>query len=70
MGEDTSDAEVRVLNVMGGEIVRAVYRIKPGARRHGRWNSMASLTSDGILRITDSQYEEPVEALHVGERCF
>ena len=66
-----SDAEVGVLNVMGGEIVRAVY----GDQTRGdggtvELNSTASLTSDGILQITDSQYEEPVEALHVGEHCF
>ena len=70
-GEDMSDAEVRVLNVMGGEIVRAVYRDQTrGDGGTVELNSTASLTSDGILRITDSQYEEPVEALHVGERLF
>ena len=70
-GEDMSDAEVRVLNVMGGEIVRAVYRDQTrGDGGTVELNSTASLTSDGILRITDSQYEEPVKALHVGERLF
>ena len=66
-----SDAEVRVLNLMGGEIVEAVYRDE--TRPDGGANALRStgtLSSTGVMRITDSLYEEAVETLHVGERLF
>ncbi len=70
-GEEKSDAEVRVLNLMGGELAKATYRDE--RRPDGSTvvsDATGTLVSDGTLHITDSQYEEPVESLHVGERLF
>ncbi|MEE2947231.1 MAG: tetratricopeptide repeat protein [Verrucomicrobiota bacterium] len=70
-GEEKSDAEVRVLNLMGGELAKATYRDE--RRPDGSTvvsDATGTLISDGTLHITDSQYEEPIELLHVGERLF
>jgi len=69
--EEKSGAEVRVLNLMGGELAKATYRDE--RRPDGSTvvsDATGTLVSDGTLHITDSQYEEPVESLHVGERLF
>ena len=64
-------ADVRVLNLMGGELVGATYRDEhrlsgPAANLV----ALGTLVSDATPLITDSQYEETVESLHVGERLF
>ena len=70
-GEDGSSAEVAVLNLMGGEVAKASYLDDSGPESNASIiSSSGTLASDGLLRITDSQYEEPVESLHVGERLF
>ena len=68
---EKSEAEVRVLPLMGGELARATYRDE---RRSGSPAVIAeatgSLVSNATLRITDSQYEEEAQSLHAGERLF
>jgi TolA-binding protein len=64
-------ADVSVLNLMGGELVGATYRDEhrlsgPAANLV----ALGTLVSDATPLITDSQYEETVESLHVGERLF
>ena len=61
----------RVLNVTGQDIITAAYLDK--RRPTGKPEKLTSngrLVTDGVLMITDREYREPVESMHVGEKLF
>lgn len=61
----------RVLNVTGKDTITVAYQDKvstvggsPKRLATGR------LVTDGVLMVTDREYREPIESLHVGEKMF
>lgn len=61
----------RVLNVTGRDLVAAVYsdERRPEGEPTDR-RATGRLITNGTLAVTDRDYDEPVERLHVGERLF
>ena len=60
-----------VLNVNGKSSLKAVY--KDSIRPDGKIKELTSngrLVTDGTLAITEEDYKEPLELLHVGEKLF
>ncbi len=70
--EDTfSDMVIRVLNLTGKDSITAAYNDKQRAESATqRLTDTARLVSDGTLTITDREYLNPVESLHVGEKIY
>ncbi|MDP7016020.1 MAG: tetratricopeptide repeat protein [Pirellulaceae bacterium] len=72
--EDSSLASnliVRVLNLTGQDVVDATY--EDVRRPDGKTESLVSqarLISQGVLQVTDREYEKAIEQLHVGEKLF
>jgi len=66
-----SDMVVRILNLTGKDLITAAYNDKqrPDAKTQ-RLTDTARLVSDGMLRITDREYKESVDSLHVGEKIY
>jgi TolA-binding protein len=62
---------VRILNLTGKDLITAAYNDKqrPDAETQ-RLTDTARLVSDGMLRITDREYKESVDSLHVGEKIY
>ena len=61
----------RVLNVTGKDTITAAYLDK--RRTDGEAKKLSSagrLVTDGALVISDREYREPIESLHVGEKLF
>ena len=70
--EDTlSEMVIRVLNLTGKDSITAAYNDKqrPDSETQ-RLTDTARLVSDGTLTITDREYLDPVESLHVGEKIY
>ena len=72
-GEDTTGANLvtRVLSVSGKDIVTATYA--DSRRPDGKAKDIAAkgrLISNGVLAVTDRDYENEVTQLHVGERLY
>ena len=70
--EDTlSDMVIRVLNLTGKDSITAAYNDKQRLESQTpRLTDTARLVSDGTLTITDREYLNPVESLHVGEKIY
>ena len=70
--EDTlSDMVIRVLNLTGKDSITAAYNDKQRLDSEAtRLTDTARLVSDGALSITDREYLNPVESLHVGEKIY
>ena len=70
--EDTlSDMVIRVLNLTGKDSITAAYNDKQRTDDNSeRLTDTARLVSDGTLTITDREYLNPVESLHVGEKIY
>jgi len=62
---------VRVLNLTGKDSITAAYndKLRPDTDAQ-RLTDTARLVSDGTLKITDREYKEAVESLHVGEKIY
>ncbi len=61
----------RVLNLTGKDTITAAYLDK--RRPDGKPQKMTSkgrLVTDGALLVTDRDYREPIESLHVGEKMY
>ena len=61
----------RVLNLSGKDVVTSTYNdaLRPGEDA-ADLTSQARLIADGTLAVTDSDYDEPIELLHVGEKMY
>lgn len=69
--ESMPDMVVRVLNLTGKDSITAAYNDKQRATPDAqRLTDTARLVSDGTLSITDREYLNPVESLHVGEKIY
>jgi TolA-binding protein len=62
---------VRVLNVTGKDTINAAYQDKetPSSDSPKRL-ATSRLVTDGVLTVTDREFREPIESLHVGEKIF
>ncbi len=69
--DDPGDMVVRVLNLSGKDTVTAAYndKLRPDGMP-ARLSAQGKLVSNGRLKITDREYKEPVDHLHVGERIY
>ena len=66
-----SDMVIRVLNLTGKDSITAAYNDKQRLdSKAQRLTDTARLVSDGTLSITDREYINPVESLHVGEKIY
>ena len=69
--ETLSDMVIRVLNLTGKDSITAAYNDKQRLDSKAlRLTDTARLVSDGTLSITDREYLDPVESLHVGEKIY
>ena len=61
----------RVLNLTGQDTVTAAYldKLRPDGEA-AKVTSNGRLVTDGALMVTDREYREPVDSLHVGEKIF
>ena len=62
---------VHVLNLSGKDIIKTTYHDE--RRQEGKSEDLtanAKLVSMGSLRITDREYEDPIDRLHVGEKLY
>ena len=69
--EDESDLTIRVVNLSGSDLVVAGY--EDADRTEGNGTTLTSkgkMIADGELAITESDYDEPVSTLYMGERVF
>ena len=69
--EMESNLVARVLNLTGKDILTAAYN--DAARTSGKAEKLKAngrLVADGVLLISDREYKQPVEALHVGEKIY
>jgi len=72
--EDSEDADstlvTRVLNVTGKDLITATYQdeLRPGGSTD--LDAQGRLITNGVLRVTDRDYNKPVSQLHVGEKMF
>ncbi len=65
------DLVARVLNLTGKDLVVGGYFDERHPSDEGRViGARARLVTDGILAITDRDYDEPVKYLHVGEKIY
>ena len=66
--EDESDLTIRVVNLSGSDLVVAGY--EDADRTEGNGTTLTSegkMIADGELAITESDYDEPVNTLYMGE---
>ena len=73
-GEEETEipaGSVYVLNLTGPDVAQASYKdeIRPDGKE-ATYDSKARLVTDGFLAITDHNYEQPVETLHLGEKAY
>ena len=69
--DSVSDMVIRVLNLTGKDSITAAYNDKQRADNElKRLTDTARLVSDGTLTITDREYLDPIESLHVGEKIY
>jgi len=69
--ETYSDMVIRVLNLTGKDSITAAYNDKQRIdSATARLTDTARLVSDGTLSITEREYVNPVESLHVGEKIY
>ncbi|MEM7557498.1 MAG: tetratricopeptide repeat protein [Planctomycetota bacterium] len=69
--EITSNLIARVINLTGADTLSAAYMDKQRVSGEAkRLMSEAKLVADGVLTITDREYKEPIEKLHVGEKIY
>ncbi len=69
--ETFTDMVTRVLNLTGKDSITAAYNDKQRLDSETqRLTDTATLVSDGTLTITDREYLNPVESLHVGEKIY
>ncbi len=69
--EIQSNLVARVLNLTGKDVLTAAYN--DAARPTGKAEKLKAngrLVADGALMISDREYKEPVESLHVGEKIY
>ncbi len=69
--EGESNLVARVLNLSGKDTLTAAY--KDAVRESGKPQQLTArgrLVANGQLMITDREYKEPVESLHVGEKVY
>jgi len=62
---------IHVLNLSGKDIIKATYHDE--RRAEGKPEDLADdaqLVSLGTLQITDREYEDPIDRLHVGEKLY
>ena len=66
------EASITVLNVSGKDVITASYEdvltVKDPAKTAR--TDKARIFSDGTIGIFDSQYEKPIEFMHVGEKLY
>ncbi len=69
--EDESDLTIRVVNLSGSDLVVAGYEDVDRTEGNGTTlTSEGKMIADGELAITESDYDEPVSTLYMGEKVF
>ena len=69
--ESFNNLTAKVINVSGKDVISAVYNDE--RRPEGKPEKLTArgrLLVDGALEITNREYDEPIEQLHVGEKLF
>ncbi len=69
--EEIPQGSVYVLNLTGPDVAEVSYsdEVRPDEKEMVH-KSSARLVTDGFLAITDHNYEQPVEMLHLGEKAY
>lgn len=71
--EQTAGANLvtRVLNLTGKDVINAAYNdVKRPDGKAQKLNSKGRLISNGVLVVTDRDYDKEITQLHVGEKLF